>query len=73
MVNRMIADLSCDEVEFRKAKTPYETALRESGHEPAFEYVETVVRKSRNRKVLWFNPPFSKSVKTNVGRSSSAL
>jgi hypothetical protein len=68
MVNRRIADLSCNEVEFRKAKTPYEAALRESGHEPAFEYVETVVRKSRNRKVLWFNPPFRKSVKTNVGK-----
>ena len=69
MVNRRLSDLSCNENEFLKAKAPYEAALRESGHQPVAEYVESVTpRKTRNRKVLWFNPPFSRTVKTNVGK-----
>ena len=68
MISRRISDLSCNEEEFHKAKTPYEAALRESGHDPDFKYEKPLNKRKRNRKVLWFNPPFSKSVKTNVGK-----
>ena len=68
MIARRVSDLSCDEDEFRKAKGVYETALKESGHESRLKYVKQANRRPRNRKVLWFNPPFSKSVKTDIGR-----
>ena len=69
MVSKRIADLSCNEDEFAKAKAPYVAALTKSGYSSTFEYSEPTTRKrTRNRKVLWFNPPFSKSVKTNVGK-----
>ena len=69
MINRRISDLSCDADEFRKAKAPYESALKASGHEPDFEFARNHNNhRTRNRKVLWFNPPFSKSVKTNIGK-----
>ena len=42
-------------------------AERESGYEPGFKFTRTGHKRIRNRKVLWFNPPYSKSVKTNVG------
>ena len=67
MINRRISDLSCDAEQFEKAKAPYEEALRESGYEPEFKFTRTVNKRIRNRKVLWFNPPYSKSVKSNVG------
>ena len=68
MIARRISDLSCNEDEFKKAKGLYETALKNAGHEPTLEYVKQARRRPRNKKVLWFNPPFSKNVKTDIGR-----
>ena len=60
--------------EFNKAATIYNRALQESGfserlymcYEPTKREKER--RKNRPRKVLWFNPPFSRNVKTNIGK-----
>ena len=68
MIARRLSDLSCDENEFRKAKGVYEAALKNSGHDSNLEYVHQASRRPRNRKSLWFNPPFSKSVATEIGR-----
>ena len=68
MISRRISDLSCNKEEFDKAKGAYVAALRDSGHDPEFMYTQTPTKEKRNRKALWFNPPFSKSVKTNVGK-----
>ena len=69
MVNKRISDLSSDKDEYLKAIAPYDEALKRSGYQTVSEYIEPGTRqKTRNRKVLWFNPPFSKSVKTNVGK-----
>ena len=70
MINRRICDLSCNEDEFDKAKGLYESALKDSGYSDTnfrFEEQSSRRRKARNRKVIWFNPPFSRNVKTNVG------
>ena len=48
----------------------YNDALHASGHAVNIEYVETEEKQSkhqRKRDIIWFNPPFSKSVSTNVG------
>ena len=45
----------------------YEAALKDSGCVTEFTYEKLLTKKKRNRKALWFNPPFSKNVKTNVG------
>ena len=68
MIGRRVSDLSCNEDEFNKAKGLYENALKSAGHEHLLHYTEQKRRRPRNRKVLWFNPPFSKSVKTDIGR-----
>lgn len=60
MISRRVADLSCNEEEFLKAKPMYESALKESGHTTEFSYVKSNEKKKRNRRVVWFNPPFSK-------------
>ena len=53
------------------AKQPYENALLLSGYNYKMQYVKPNVqtpKRKRRRKILWFNPPFSENVKTNVGR-----
>ena len=55
------------------AAPPYQEALRKSGYEHnlAFNPPEDPApekRKSRSRRVTWFNPPWNSAVKTNVGK-----
>ena len=41
MIARRLSDLSCDENEFMKAKSVYEAALKNSGHDSNLEYLNT--------------------------------
>ena len=70
MINKRLSDLSCNEDEFKKAKPLYENALKESGYkaEMKYETSENTNNRNRHRKIIWFNPTFSQSVKTNIGK-----
>ena len=70
MVNKRLSDLSCNKEEFDKAKPLYEKSLHESGYKISMSYAQTEVKNSRNRSrnIIWFNPPFSQNVKTNIGK-----
>ena len=51
-----------------KDKPIYEKALKDSGYEVCMKYNETAKKpRKRQRKVIWFNPPFSVHVKTRIG------
>ena len=67
MINRRLCDISCNEEVFDKAKPVYTTALRNSGFQDELNY-KTYEKSSKNRRrnVMYFNPPFSKNVKTNI-------
>ena len=71
-INERLSRISANEEEFRKAAPPYQEALRKSGfnHQLEFKPPEPQLTKKRRRKkeVIWFNPPFSCNVKTNVGK-----
>ena len=77
MINRRISDLSSTEEEFNKAKSFYENALKRSDHnfKLAFEQLAETKHPTRNRKrkILWYNPPFSRNVQTNIGKKFFAL
>ena len=60
MINKRISDLSCNKEKFDKVKFVYESTLNYNGHFYA--------QRNRNRKVIWFNPPHSQNVKTNIGK-----
>ena len=52
----------------------YQDALKQSGFKYDLTYEETEnetapARRNRKRNIIWFNPPFSKSVATNVGKT----
>ncbi len=72
--------ISSDQHVFDSAKPYYEAALMNSGYTgSSLTYTgtahetETTKRKRRKRKILWFNPPFSCTVETNVGRKFLSL
>ena len=70
MVNKRLCDLSCDKAVFDNAKSIYESALKESGYSASLNFTDAQSQpKNRNRKrqVIWFNPPYSENVKTNIG------
>ena len=74
MINRRISDISCNEHEFNKAKTAYEEALAKSGFKKSMKFeASPQPKKNRKRNIIWFNPPFSQNVKTNIGKKFMAL
>ena len=71
-VNKRISNISDCDATFQKAAPEYEKALKESGYQYQMKYEPSPpnneTRRTRNRQVIWYNPPFCKSVKTNIGR-----
>ena len=73
MISNRISSLSSNKEIFDLAKPHYEQALTISGYSTCnFKYDKDAhnrkTKPPRKRKILWFNPPYSATVKTNVGR-----
>ena len=72
-INRRISDNSYNEHEFNKAKPIYDDALKSSGYTEMLDFNKhrhpVRPRRNRQRNIIWYNPPFNKSVKTNIGRT----
>ena len=70
MIEKRLLTLSCDENEFNKAKEQYESALRQGGYNAELKFNAEIHprRRNRTRKVIWFNPPFTQNLKTNIGK-----
>ena len=71
LINKRLSELSCNQEEFNKAKPLYAEALSESYYKASlkFEKPQYNTKRNRLRKVIWFNPPFSQNVKTNIGKT----
>ena len=72
-VNKRLCELSSSEEIFRKSVRPYQEALEKSGYTHKLVYSlpsqnQTQHRRQRKRKIVWYNPPFSKNVETNLGK-----
>ena len=74
-INTRISKLSSNKEIFDKSKDIYEKGLKDSGFIANFNFEENKTpqmnnkeEKKRKRKIIWFNPPYSSSVKTNVGK-----
>ena len=76
-VNTRLNKISSSKDIFDAAKTPYQEALRKSGHSHVLEYSPVQNRgtkkKNRRKSAIWFNPPFSLSVRSSVGKEFLAL
>ena len=73
-IQKRISSLSSNTEIFKNAAPVYNEALANSGYNQkitckAQEQKEKT--KNRSRKIIWFNPPYSANVKTNIGEFSS--
>lgn len=68
-VEKRLSTLSSSEAIFNEAKGHYQEALKRNGYNHQLRYNPPVARqRQRTRNVIWFNPPYSKTVETNVGK-----
>jgi len=71
-INKRLSSLSSNEEEFNTTIQPYQEALSNSGYDYKLKYNPTPKsknkNKNRNRNILWYNPPFSSTVKTKIGK-----
>ena len=76
-INNRLSRISANEEIFNEAAVPYQEALQKSGYTHKLEFkppnFDKQKKKCRKREVLWFNPPFSINVKTNVGKEFLTL
>ena len=75
-IAKRISDTSSSKDIFDKSISIYQNALYESGFKEELKYTpsdtsfqEENDQRTRRRKIIWFNPPYSKSVKTNIGKN----
>ena len=71
MTSERLSNLSCNEDEFKKASVDYQNVLKNSGFRDKMTYTRPnrTHKRQRNRKVIWYNPPFDLQVKTNIGKT----
>ena len=74
-IEKRLSEASSNENVFNDAAKLHNDALKESGFNYNLKYSKTPgknagteTKKNRKRKIIWFNPPFSENVKTNIGK-----
>ena len=71
-INNRLSRISANEEVFNEAAPTYQQALAASGYNHQLKFQPNIRsinrnKRNRNRKVIWFNPPWSSNVKSNVG------
>ena len=68
-IESLLSLLSASEEIFNDSVTPYQDALDKSGYKYQLKYQANINtannEERRKRNIIWFNPPYSKNVKTN--------
>ena len=72
-INQRLSSISSDEKMFKTAAPIYQEAINKSGYDYTLKYDPTASKpkakkKSKKRNILWYNPPYNSTVRTNVGR-----
>ena len=74
-ISRRLSEMPSNREAFEQATDIYNSALQASGYNEGLEYINKEVRgerarnkRKRKRQIIWYNPPFSKSVTTNVAQ-----
>ena len=77
-VNQRLSSISSDEKMFKSAVPLYQEAIKKSGYDFELKFDPSASepktkKRSRKRHILWFNPPYNSTVKTNVGKEFLCL
>ena len=71
-IESRLSSLFSTEKNFNKSIRPCQDALEASGYNYKLKYNKNIHpknnRNQQKRNIIWFNPPYSKNVKTNVGK-----
>ena len=70
-INKRLCENLANEQVFNTVKPVHENALCKSGYKSNHKYSEEIHHynsKKRTQKIIWFNPPFTQTVKTNVAK-----
>ena len=69
-VNRRLSSISSSKEIFEQAAPLYQSELKRAGYSHKLEYEQPneEPKRKRHRKIVWFNPPYSVNLKTNIGR-----
>ena len=73
MIGHRLSLLSNSEETFKSVIGPYEDSLQKAGYTEKLKYESQDLNEKKKRKrtrrknIIWFNPPFSKAVSTNLG------
>ena len=81
-INRRLSNISSNEAIFANAAPQYQEALKKSGYNHELKFDPTTPnpdnndqakKRSRKRNITWFNPPYSDTVATNIGKKFLTL
>ena len=75
-IKKGISTISSSKQIFNDLKTIYEDTLKKSGFQNKLSYQQNSIqnnneyqeKKNRKRNLIWYNPPYSINVKTNIGK-----
>ena len=75
-INKRLTTISATKEIFDRAAPVYQAALDKSGHNFKLEFEQGQCTnaagdkktRKRSRNIIWFNPPYSRAVQTNVGK-----
>ncbi len=72
-INKPLTEISSDEESFQSTSRQYQQSLQSSGCNHKLKYqhppiYSTTRIRNRQRNIIWYNPPFSKNVSTNIGQ-----
>ena len=76
-IETRLSNLSSTKTTFKESTTHNDNNLRQSGYNKKITYKPTDSNHQKDskhkRKIIWFNPPFSKNVSTKIGKSFLSL
>ena len=78
-INKRLNTISSSEEIFVSAIPPYQEALTRSGYSYKLHWIprkydsSPPLKKSRTRNVTWFNPPYDKTMETDIGKEFLGL
>ena len=70
-INKRLSEISSNQYVFEQATAPYKEAIEKSGYNYELKYTNQAkqpYKRTRTRKVTWYNPPYDQQVKKDIGR-----
>ena len=72
-IEKQLSSLSSSKQIFEETPHYYEKYLSNCRHRKKLNYRDPtspnlITKRKRQRNILWFNPPYSKTVKTKIGK-----